>query len=82
MVSFRFLPQFKRSLSKVQNKAFKQQVKKQIAKLQANPTLGKPMRYERKGTRELYVRPFRLSYSYDESANLVTLLDLYHKDEQ
>ena len=30
--------------------------------LKENPELGKPMRYGRKGTRELYIAPFRLSY--------------------
>ncbi len=39
-------------------------VKKKIQKIITNPEVGKPMRYGRKGTRELYIKPFRLSYFY------------------
>jgi hypothetical protein len=38
--------------------------------------------YNRKGSRELYVKPFRLSYAYDYINEILTLLDFYHKDEQ
>ena len=38
------------------------------------------MRYSRKGTREVYVPPFRLSYYYADDK--IIFLDLYHKDEQ
>lgn len=40
------------------------------------------MRYTRKGTRELYVGSFRLSYEYLKEEEIVYILDLYHKDEQ
>jgi hypothetical protein len=40
------------------------------------------MRYARKGTRELHVPPFRLSYAYIQQENKIIFLDLYHKDEQ
>ncbi len=40
------------------------------------------MRNIRKGTRELYVKPFRLSYLYDEEKNLIIFLSFYHKDNQ
>ncbi len=46
------------------------------------PDVGKPMRFCRKGTRELYLAPFRLSYAYDEKSGILTFLDLYHKDGQ
>ena len=58
------------------------QIKKQIAKLVRNPEVGKPMRYARKHTRELYIPPFRLSYAYLKEEDKIVLLDLYHKDEQ
>ena len=57
-------------------------VKKQIRKVINNPKIGKPMRNVRKGTREVYVKPFRLSYLFDESECLIIFLDLYHKDKQ
>jgi len=40
------------------------------------------MRYVRKGTRELYIGPFRLSYAYLKDENKIIFLDPYHKDEQ
>lgn len=36
------------------------------------------MRFDRKGTRELYISPWRLSYKLEE--NIVYILALYHKD--
>ncbi len=57
-------------------------VKKLILKILENPEVGKPMRHNRKATREVYAKPFRLSYSYLEYENTIILLDLYHKDEQ
>ena len=47
-----------------------------------NPDVGKPMRNSRKATRELYIKPFRLSYAYFSDKNLIYLLDLYHKKKQ
>lgn len=57
-------------------------VKKQIAKILENPEIGKPMRFARKGTREVYVHPFRLSYEYIKEEDKVIILDFYHKDDQ
>jgi len=51
-------------------------------KLKMNPELGKPMRYSRKGTREVYISPFRLSYFYLKEEDKLIILDLYHKDKQ
>jgi len=55
---------------------------KLIDKVVENPEIGKPLRYERKGSRELHMHPFRLSYSYDPNDDILTLLDLYHKKHQ
>ena len=65
-------------------KAGNQKIKiwKQIEKIIENPEIGKPMRNVRKGTREVYVSPFRLSYVYLKRGSKIILLDLYHKDEQ
>jgi len=46
------------------------------------PKIRKPVRYARKGTREVYIPPFRLSYSYNKEENPVIFLEIYHKDEQ
>ena len=74
-------PSFTKLFSKL-NLHQKEKVKKQIRKIIENPEIGKPMRYARKGTREVYVKPFRLSYAYIFKGNKIILLDLYHKDEQ
>lgn len=40
------------------------------------------MKHNRKGTREVYISPFRLSYVYDEQNDTLLFLDVYHKDKQ
>ena len=40
------------------------------------------MKYARKNTRELYIKPLRLSYSYIKEEDKLIFIDLYHKDEQ
>ena len=70
------------SLTQLVEDINQEKVKKQIAKIIAFPEIGKPMMYSRKGTREVYISPFRLSYAYIEKEDKVVFLDLYHKDEQ
>ncbi len=69
-------------INKIKNKADQERVKKQIKKIIENPEIGKPMRYARKGTREVYIGSFRLSYAYIKEENKLIFLGLYHKDEQ
>jgi mRNA-degrading endonuclease RelE of RelBE toxin-antitoxin system len=57
-------------------------IKKQIQKISENPEIGKPMRNVRRGMREVYINPFRLSYAYFVNENIVYILDLYHKNKQ
>ncbi len=57
-------------------------IHKLIVKIMNNPEIGKPMRYDRKGTREVYAGSFRLSYAYDKEKDILYFLDVYHKDEQ
>lgn len=82
MVTVEFSSSFEWRIKKIKNELLKSQIKKQIQKIISNPEIGKPMRFNRKGTRELYIHPFRLSYAYLKEDNKVILLDLYHKDEQ
>ena len=82
MVSVAFDNSFQKLFSKIKDKTTKEKILKQIAKIRENPEIGKPMMYGRKGTRELYVLPYRLSYNYLKEEDKVILLDLYHKDEQ
>ena len=82
MVEVRFDKNFKTTFSKLKDRQTRQRVIKQVSKISENPRVGKPMRKVRKGTRELHVKPFRLSYHYDESKGVVWILDLYHKKAQ
>jgi mRNA-degrading endonuclease RelE of RelBE toxin-antitoxin system len=40
------------------------------------------MKNVRKGTREVYIKPYRLSYEYLEKEKVILILDLYHKKFQ
>jgi len=82
MVNVSYGGNFRRVYRKIKDNALKERVKGQIQKLLENPEAGKPMKFERKGTRELYVAPFRLSYAYLKEEDKVVILDLYHKDKQ
>jgi len=73
---------FLRKLSKIKDKSFREQVDKQIKKIADNPKIGKPMRYKRKRTRELYLGSYRLSYAYLLEEDKIVIINLYHKDFQ
>jgi len=71
---------FKKDFKKIKDSSIKQKIINQISKIKGNPEIGKPMRYGRKGTRELYIPPFRLSYKIEKDT--IFILALYHKDAQ
>jgi mRNA-degrading endonuclease RelE of RelBE toxin-antitoxin system len=82
MVKVEYSDIFKRAVSKIKDASVREQIEKLLYKIKDNPEIGKPMKYDRKGTREVYVGSFRLSYSYDKSLDLLYVLAFYHKDEQ
>ncbi|MEK6967723.1 MAG: type II toxin-antitoxin system RelE/ParE family toxin [Nanoarchaeota archaeon] len=82
MLEIKYEPAFLKIIEKIKDKSTKEKVKKQIIKIISNPEIGKPMKYDRKGSREIYIAPFRLSYMYLEEENRLVFLDLNHKDEQ
>ena len=82
MVNIEFGPLFEKRVKKIKNHSLKDHIKKQIKKIIENPEICKPMKYERKGTRELYVAPFRLSYAFIRGEDKIIFLDIYHKNEQ
>ena len=82
MVDIEFSNRFSKIFSKIKDELFRTKIKKQIRKISENPNIGKPMRNIRKGTRELYIGSFRLSYSYLSRENIIYILDLYHKKQQ
>ena len=80
MVEVIFDSLFRKDFEKIKDALLKEKIIKQVSKIKCNPEIGKPMRYDRKGTRELYISPLRLSYKVD--GNTVYILTLYHKDGQ
>lgn len=82
MLEIKHAPNFLKKIERVRDQGVKERIKKQVAKIVESPEIGKPMMYSRKGTREVYVQPFRLSYAYLKRENKIIFLDLYHKNEQ
>jgi mRNA-degrading endonuclease RelE of RelBE toxin-antitoxin system len=82
MVTVEYDSAFQEVMSKARDEGLKLRIKKQIIKIISFPETGKPMRYKRKGTREVYIPPFRLAYAYIPEEDKLIFLDIYHKDEQ
>ena len=82
MVTIAYDPSFEKNVRKIKEQLLKLKVKKEILKIIDSPEIGKPVRYGRKGTREVYISPFRSSYLYIKNDEKIVFLDLYHKNEQ
>ena len=82
MVTVAYGPHFEKTIRKIRDQELKERIKTQIVKIVKNPSVGKPMRYTKKQTREVYIPPFRLSYLYDKRNDTLVFRSLYHKDEQ
>lgn len=82
MVEIRFDKKFTAIFSKLKDNSMKKKIIKQIKKISENPEIGKPIKYKRRGTRELYIQQFRLSYVYLQKEGAIYILDLYHKKKQ
>ncbi len=82
MVEISYSDEFRSTISKIKDSSLKDKIATQIKKIKINPEVGKPMRYDRKGTRELYVKPFRLAYSFIKEKDEVVILNIYHKKNQ
>lgn len=63
MVEVIFTDDFKKVFSKIKDNLTKKKIIKQIQKLKENPFVGKSLKYK-KFERSLYVKPFRLVYSF------------------
>lgn len=82
MVNILFDQNFKRLFSKIKDPLLKKRILNQISKIKENPDVGKPIRFARKDTRELYIPPYRLSYAHIKEEEKIVILTLYHKDKQ
>ena len=74
MVKADFDLSFKKLFSKIKDKPLKERIIKQFLKIKENPKVGKPMKYSRRGTREVYIKPFRLAYLYIEEEDKVIFM--------
>ena len=63
MVEIIYTEKFEKEIKKLDN-FIKKKVAKQIGKIINNPEIGKPLRYNLKGERTVYVKPFRIIYSF------------------
>ena len=82
MLTIEFQPHFLSVVGKIRDENEKERVKKQVKKIINDPEIGKPMSFGRKGTREVYIGSFRLSYAFIKEEGTLVFLDIYHKDEQ
>lgn len=74
--------EFVKVITKIKDQSIKERLQKLISKIIIEPEIGKPMRYERKGSREIYMHPYRIAYKYIPEDKKIIFLDIYHKDEQ
>jgi len=70
---------FLKEFEKIRDKATKDKVIKQIDKILENPEKGKPLSYNLKGERTLYVKPYRIIYKIENQ--VITLLRFEHRKE-
>ena len=82
MVEIKFIiptDKFKDDVKKIRDKGLKDKLQKQIDKVTRNPDFGKPLRYDMKGERTIYVKPYRMLYVVD--GDKLILLRFEHRDE-
>ena len=82
MVTVAYSTRFEKAVRKIRDTSQKERVKAQIIRIVRDTETGKPMRWCRKNTREVYVPPYRISYYYDKKNDTLVFLAFYHKDEQ
>ncbi|MEM4378840.1 MAG: type II toxin-antitoxin system RelE/ParE family toxin [Candidatus Nitrosotenuis sp.] len=70
---------FKKEVTKIKDNKIKEKLRKQILNIIESPELGKPLRYDLKGERTVYIRPYRLIYSYQ--GTVLYLLRFEHRKE-
>ena len=82
MVTVAYSTRFEKAIRKIRDTSQKERVKAQIIRIVHDPETGKPMRWCRKNTREVYIPPYRFSYCYDKKNDTLVFLAFYHEDEQ
>jgi mRNA-degrading endonuclease RelE of RelBE toxin-antitoxin system len=78
MVAVIYTEKFEREFRKA-DRSIKEKAGKQIRKIIDNPETGKPLRYNLKGERSVYVKPFRIIYAFFD--NTIYFLRFEHRKE-
>ncbi len=76
MVDILYTDKFEKEIKKLDS-SIKAKVIKKIEKIIQDPKIGKPLRYDLKGERAIYVRPYRVIYHF--SQNTITFLRVEHR---
>ena len=68
---------FEEDFKKIKDKSIQNKFEKQINKIRLRPDCGKPLRYDLKGERTIYIKPYRLIYNLEKST--LILLRFEHR---
>jgi len=79
MVMVVYSKEFKQDVKKARDNALKERMIKQVEKILKNPEIGKPLRYNLKGERSVYVPPYRLVYALKDDK--IFLLRFRHRED-
>ncbi|KYC52856.1 MAG: Plasmid stabilization system protein [Candidatus Methanofastidiosum methylothiophilum] len=79
MVRVVYSKEFEEDVKKIRDKALKERLVKQVEKILTNPEVGKPLRYNLKGERSVYVSPYRLVYALIDDK--IFLLRFRHRED-
>ena len=77
MVKVLWTQKFEQDFKKIRDSSTKKRILKQIKKIADRPEKGKPLRFSFKGERTLYIKPYRLIYSF--TSNILVLLRFEYK---
>ncbi len=70
---------FRKEITKIKDNKIKEKLHKQLQNIVQCPEIGKPLRYNLKGERTIYVKPYRLIYSYHKTT--LYLLRFEHRKQ-
>ena len=77
MVKVLWTQKFKQDFKHVKDSSTREKILKQIKKIADMPEKGKPLKYSLKGERTIYIKPYRLIYSY--AKDILILLRFGHR---
>jgi len=70
---------FEKDVKKIKDRGLRDRLEKQIRKAIEDPDFGKPLRYDLKGERTVYVNPYRLIYKVE--GDRLILLRFEHREK-